>query len=489
MIEGVKSTLVAIDKVVPGYQGQGYEIVGFGWFQGHKDSGAPNEVYEKNLVNLINDVRKDLNAPKMKAVVATVGFHGYRISNLPWWGIWQAQMAVGDPKQHPEFAGNVASVDTRDFWREVAESPRNQDYHYNRSGETYMLVGEAMGRAMVRLEGGEAAEIPKSDREARTAAAMAAEAAAPVPSDEQKAANRVAIQPFILESSLASHVSNERNRAMIKDAIAGKKAAKPTIFLDDIIDEAVQFYQAAGVRDYDWKPLGDDLRQAEWEYFAYDLPGRPGKMNISNFAAARDEGEGDDDANAAAPKPPAKPAEAVPVKMSIPAGLENWFAPDFDTAKAGFKTGVGPFGESAEHLVLPEWAQARVAKRVPKTVLDHDVILLRKTVQLPPLQDGYRYRIRVAGSAHNNMGEGFAIYVNGQLLVQNEGGLFAWRRQGRSPRGASIYPELRELFKDGKVTLAVSNYPMNDWEPGRFVPPGQPVSVWIEQQKIPPIAE
>ena len=83
-------------------------------------------------------------------------------------------MAVGDPKQHPEFAGTVASVDTRDFWREVEESPRSQDYHYNRNAETYLLVGESMGRAMVRLLGGEAEAIPKSDREARVAAAMAA---------------------------------------------------------------------------------------------------------------------------------------------------------------------------------------------------------------------------------------------------------------------------------------------------------------------------
>jgi DHA1 family bicyclomycin/chloramphenicol resistance-like MFS transporter len=34
-----------------------------------------------------------------------------------------SQMAVGAPLQHPEFAGSVASVDTRDFWRDVIESP------------------------------------------------------------------------------------------------------------------------------------------------------------------------------------------------------------------------------------------------------------------------------------------------------------------------------------------------------------------------------
>ena len=62
-------------------------------------------------------------------------------------------MAVGDPKKHPEFAGTVASVDTRDSWREVDESPANQDYHYNRNAETYMLIGDALGRAMVGLLG------------------------------------------------------------------------------------------------------------------------------------------------------------------------------------------------------------------------------------------------------------------------------------------------------------------------------------------------
>ena len=39
MVEGVRKTLDKIDKIVPGYKGQGYEIAGFVWWQGHKDSG------------------------------------------------------------------------------------------------------------------------------------------------------------------------------------------------------------------------------------------------------------------------------------------------------------------------------------------------------------------------------------------------------------------------------------------------------------------
>jgi hypothetical protein len=60
-------------------------------------------------------------------------------------------MAVSDPVKHPEFDGNVMTMDTRDYWREVGESPANQGYHYNRNAETFMLVGDAMGRAMVKL--------------------------------------------------------------------------------------------------------------------------------------------------------------------------------------------------------------------------------------------------------------------------------------------------------------------------------------------------
>jgi hypothetical protein len=60
----------------------------------------------------------------------------------------QAQLAVGDAKKHPEFAGNVKCIDAREFWREpdVSPDPR-QDYHHNRNAETYMEVGLSLGWA------------------------------------------------------------------------------------------------------------------------------------------------------------------------------------------------------------------------------------------------------------------------------------------------------------------------------------------------------
>ena len=152
MVEGVRKALDQIAEIVPGYKGQGYEIAGFAWWQGHKDGFSPELIaeYEQNLVNLIKDVRAEFKVPKMPVVVATVGFGGHHMSDN-YLQILKAQMAVGDPNKHPEFAGNVRSVDTRDFWREVDDSPMDQGYHYNRNAETYLLVGDALGRGMVKL--------------------------------------------------------------------------------------------------------------------------------------------------------------------------------------------------------------------------------------------------------------------------------------------------------------------------------------------------
>ncbi|MBT7727454.1 MAG: sialate O-acetylesterase, partial [Planctomycetaceae bacterium] len=59
-----------------------------------------------------------------------------------------AQKATTD---YPEFKGNVAFVPTRDFYRPADVSPSNQAYHWNNNAETYYLIGEHMGLAMLGL--------------------------------------------------------------------------------------------------------------------------------------------------------------------------------------------------------------------------------------------------------------------------------------------------------------------------------------------------
>jgi hypothetical protein len=145
-----KIVLKNLKKYFPDYQDQGYEIAGFVWWQGHKDQNAAHAGrYELNLVNLIKSLRKDFDAPKAKFVLAT----GCGNPGTESFGkiIAEAQLAVGDAKKYPDFQGNVKGVDTRDLWREPADSPVNQGYHYNHNAETYMETGIRLGWALVEL--------------------------------------------------------------------------------------------------------------------------------------------------------------------------------------------------------------------------------------------------------------------------------------------------------------------------------------------------
>ncbi len=146
-----KAVLEDLGKYCPGYQGQGYEVAGFVWWQGHKDQNAAlASRYEQNLVRLIQSLREDFDAPAAKFVLATgcgnPGREGFGLQ------IAEAQLAVdGDLGKYPEFEGNVKAVDTRDLWREADVSPVDQGHHYHHNAETYYETGDALGRAMVAL--------------------------------------------------------------------------------------------------------------------------------------------------------------------------------------------------------------------------------------------------------------------------------------------------------------------------------------------------
>ncbi|MCH7228809.1 sialate O-acetylesterase [Haloferula sp. A504] len=148
-----KKVLANFDASFPFWKGRGYEIAGFGWWQGHKDTGSEITAgrYEQNLVHLIKTLRKEFEAPDAPFVVATIGFEGHKMEG-PTLTVANAQLAVdGDSGKHPEFKGNVKTVDTRDFWPDPEQSPKNQGFHYHQNAGTYMQVGEAMGKGMLEL--------------------------------------------------------------------------------------------------------------------------------------------------------------------------------------------------------------------------------------------------------------------------------------------------------------------------------------------------
>ena len=456
MIEGVHKTLNEIAKIVPGYKGQGYEIAGFAWWQGHKDGFTPDLIteYEKNLVNLINDVRKEFKTPKMPAVVATVGFGGYRMAEK-YVNILNAQMAVGDPKKHPELAGTVASVDIRDFWREVDESPTSQDYHYNRNAETYMLVGDALGRAMVRLLGGKAEALPQAPRPKPAAPQVAGRE----PTEQEKAAAQAALAPVVLDGIAASYIANPRyNKALLSEA-KGERPTRANQFLRGAMYGLNNCYRAVGVNDYEWHTFGPDLSKVKWDYYSFD------------------------------------PKEAMPKdkgnryrKVTCPEGMANWFAPEFDAAKAGWKSGLPPFGQldgKLEPLGQCGPESTCGCGVPPKTLWEKEVLLVRGTFDIPALKEGHRYRIVVGGSNHVNAGEGYAIYVNGKLLARSSTGV--GMRQGGQPRGGHIYADFRDQFKGGKVTIAATSFLRYNHPRKKPYPPRGHLTVWMQEQKVPPV--
>jgi alpha-galactosidase len=147
-----KEVLKNFDAAFPQWKGRSYQIAGFVWFQGHKDTGSAMSAarYEQNLVQLIKTLRKEFDAPNAPFLVATgCGNEGREGTGLQ---IAEAQLAVdGDKGKYPEFKGNVKTVDTRDFWPDEAKSPKKQSFHYHQNAGTYMQIGEAMGKGMVEL--------------------------------------------------------------------------------------------------------------------------------------------------------------------------------------------------------------------------------------------------------------------------------------------------------------------------------------------------
>jgi hypothetical protein len=125
-----------------------YEVAGFLWWQGDRDSrsAALSSRYEKNLVHLIKTLRKEFNAPKAKFVCASLGQTKKGATNGGG-KILEAMLAVdGNAGKYREFRFNVAAVYTHPLSKGGSSGG-----HYSGNAETYMNVGEAMGKAMVEL--------------------------------------------------------------------------------------------------------------------------------------------------------------------------------------------------------------------------------------------------------------------------------------------------------------------------------------------------
>jgi len=147
MLTEVREALDHLRNDFPRYDGGGYKIAGFVWMQGWNDMCNPQAIpeYDKNLVNLVKDLRAEFQLPDLPVVIGELGNGGPEArGNMA--AFREAQ------KRGAQQIDNAAFVITHDFWRDPQESPNvNHGHHWCGNAESYFLIGDALGKAMIEL--------------------------------------------------------------------------------------------------------------------------------------------------------------------------------------------------------------------------------------------------------------------------------------------------------------------------------------------------
>lgn len=145
MTEHVKKVLADPKRVCPAYDPQqGFELAGFIWLQGFNDmvdrdfypdlpksaQGNRFAKYSDLLAQLIRDVRKDLNAPRLPFVIGVLGVDGLKAKEH----VVAFRKAMAAPAALPEFRGNVAAVETAPFWSEELGAIDEKKYQVRQMG-------------------------------------------------------------------------------------------------------------------------------------------------------------------------------------------------------------------------------------------------------------------------------------------------------------------------------------------------------------------
>ena len=151
MLTEVQEALDNIDTEFPALAGRPVKIAGFIWFQGWNDmyNDEAREQYEDNLVHLVTDVRAQFKNRRLPAVIGELGNGGPQ-AGKNMLTIRAAQKAAAARR---ELGGNVSFVPTTDFARPKEDSPNvGHGHHWFGNAESYFLIGDALGEAMVKLK-------------------------------------------------------------------------------------------------------------------------------------------------------------------------------------------------------------------------------------------------------------------------------------------------------------------------------------------------
>lgn len=216
-------------------------------------------------------------------------------------------------------------------------------------------------------------------------------------------------------------------------------------------------YRQIGVHDYDWHDFGPKPTEMKWHYHNFDPPEQLAWDN---------------------PLPRYR-------KITMPQGMDDWFKPSFDPAKAGWKSGLAPFGSINGKLETQEGKCAYDFCRhgqPMQTLWDKEVMLLRGKFQFPNLKEGHRYRLVIGGMSHVGAGEGYRIYINGKLFEERDRRID--KRAGAQPIGGHISREWWPDFQSGGTDIAYISF--MGGKPGFL---NRHLMIWVQEMKMPPVSE
>lgn len=151
MLREVHETLADLDGHIPGYAGDGFEISGFVWFQGFNDiiNGGFMAEYESNLRHLITDVRRDFGVPDLPVVIGELGEQGVEPDKRYAEKHFRFRAMQAAPSKDPSVK-NVSFVKTSTYVIKDAER-FDGGYHYGGRADTFFFIGDAFGKAALKM--------------------------------------------------------------------------------------------------------------------------------------------------------------------------------------------------------------------------------------------------------------------------------------------------------------------------------------------------
>lgn len=134
MIEEVKDALKLL-------QGKPYKLSGFIWQQGWNDMVdiEATKQYDKNLRNLIKDIRKEFKSPKLPVIIGELG----NSNNMSFRNVQKKGVSE---LEHALFVKNSHFMPDPD----LSPSP-GHTHHWCSNAESYFLLGDALGKGMLQL--------------------------------------------------------------------------------------------------------------------------------------------------------------------------------------------------------------------------------------------------------------------------------------------------------------------------------------------------